>query len=124
MNSPPDPGSPISTDTESPPPEEIQSSSTSTHLGMNLASQLAQFGNAAKRRLPGGGAPGGPSAMREPKTRRRMEQGKGGGNVATAQWDTPKEAGKREERELVDHALVEFLRKGTFCLIGLVPNVN
>ncbi|KAG6833083.1 hypothetical protein H0H87_011494 [Tephrocybe sp. NHM501043] len=113
MNSPPDPGSPISTDTESPPPEEanLQSSSSTGHF-VNFASQIAQtFGSSgAKRRQH---ALGGLSAVREPKTRRRMEQSKGGGSSLAATWDNAgAKEGKRDERDMIDYNLVEYLRKG------------
>ncbi|KAG6839835.1 hypothetical protein C0991_011214 [Blastosporella zonata] len=110
MNSPPDPGSPISTDTESPPPEEINAHliTSTSHLG-HLASQIVQsFVGGAKRRQH---ALGGPSATREAKTRRKMEQARGGGGgPTTVSWDASKD-GKREEKDLADHHLVEFLRK-------------
>ncbi|KAG6885890.1 hypothetical protein C0993_008409 [Termitomyces sp. T159_Od127] len=112
MNSP-DPGSPISTDTESPPPEEINAQpSSSSNFGAHLVNQITQtFAGGSKRRLPGGTSVGGPTVMRDPKMRRKIEQGKGTNvSLANATWDGSKET-KREERELVDHNLVDYLRK-------------
>ncbi|KAG6902241.1 hypothetical protein C0995_002613 [Termitomyces sp. Mi166 len=112
MNSP-DTASPISTDTESPPPEEINAQpSSSSNFGAHLVSQISQtFAGGSKRRLPGGTSVGGPSAMRDPKMRRKIEQAKGASTgLVNTPWDSSKET-KREERELVDHHLVDYLRK-------------
>ncbi|KAG6897128.1 hypothetical protein C0992_003908 [Termitomyces sp. T32_za158] len=112
MNSP-EPGSPISTDTESPPPEETNAHLSPSNFGTHLVSQITQtFAGGSKRRLPGGTSVGGPSVMRDSKMRRKIEQAKGTNvNLANATWDSSKET-KREERELVDHHLVDYLRKG------------
>ncbi|GLB34571.1 hypothetical protein LshimejAT787_0201360 [Lyophyllum shimeji] len=114
MNSPPDPGSPISTDTESPPPEEISPPPSSQTPFQNLASHISQTfaGSGAKRRLPGGSSYGASSSNRDPKSRRRGDlqmtstRTGAGGSI----WEGSKEK-QREERDLVDHGVVEFLRK-------------
>ena len=113
MNSP-DPGSPISTDTESPPAEEINvQPSSGSNLSANLVSHISQtLAGGSKRRLPGGTSVGGPSTMRDSKMRRKIEQGKGTStSLGNASWESSKET-KREERDLVDHHIVDYLRKG------------
>ncbi|KAG6810122.1 hypothetical protein H0H92_013220 [Tricholoma furcatifolium] len=99
----------MSTDSESPPPEEIAQPTSTSNFGA-FASHIAQTfgGGSSKRRLPGGSAFAGASgSSRDPKTRRKMEQSKG--NMSSGAWDSQKEA-KREEKELVDHHIVEYLR--------------
>lgn len=65
-------------------------------------------GNASKRRLPTGSSFAAASA-RDPKSRRRGD---------TRQWegaivkDGSSTGGKKEKDELIDTALVDFLRKG------------
>ncbi|RDB22111.1 hypothetical protein Hypma_010731 [Hypsizygus marmoreus] len=116
MNSPPDPDSPISTDSDSPPPEEIQTQpATSSSHFMSLANQITQSfqaGGASKRRLPGGSSFGASSSNRDTKSRRRgdparLNVGPAGG---AGTWESKGE-GKREEKDLVDHNVVEYLRK-------------
>ncbi|KAF5369161.1 hypothetical protein D9615_009964 [Tricholomella constricta] len=113
MNSPPDPGSPISTDSESPPPEDILPQSSNSPQFMNIARDLTQSfmsGGGSKRRL-GGSTFGGSSSNRDPKSRRRLDVGKsGGGSANPTLWEGSKES-KREERDLVDHNVVDYLRK-------------
>ncbi|KAG5352446.1 hypothetical protein C0989_002282 [Termitomyces sp. Mn162] len=118
MNSP-DPGSPISTDTETPPPEEFNAQSgSSSNFGAHLVSHITQtLAGGSKRRLPGGTSVGGPSTMRDSKMRRKIDQAKGTSmSLTNAAWDSSKET-KREERELVDHHIVDYLRKGALRLL-------
>ncbi|KAF8077574.1 hypothetical protein FPV67DRAFT_1462147 [Lyophyllum atratum] len=116
MNSPPDPGSPISTDTESPPPEEIISQPSDNPHFLNIASHITQslVSGGAKRRLPGGSSFGASSSNRDPKSRRRGDLARTGG-AGGGLWESTKET-KREERDLVDHHVVDFLRKGASLL--------
>jgi len=116
MNSPPDPGSPISTDSESPPPEEVSSQRSGNPNFINIASHITQslVGGGAKRRLPGGTGFGASSSNRDPKSRRRGDLARAGG-VGGSLWESTKET-KREERDLVDHHVVDYLRKGVFSV--------
>ncbi|KDR73713.1 hypothetical protein GALMADRAFT_251521 [Galerina marginata CBS 339.88] len=114
MNSPPDPGSPSPStpSSGSPPPEEVNfQQNTSSYLA-NLTSHIsATFsGNSSKRRLPAGSSFGAASSARDAKTRRRGESGRQ--NTSTT-WEGLKESvgGKKEKDELIDNALVEYLRK-------------
>lgn len=126
MNSPPDPGSPISTESSGSPPAEIEESNFQSSSGpsgyfANLTSQITTaFGvgssGSSKRRLPSG--PGfGSSSARDAKSRKRGDASRSG----TVQWEGSKEAagGKKEKDELIDNALVEYLRKGT-CIFFLM----
>ncbi|KAH9484486.1 hypothetical protein JR316_0003968 [Psilocybe cubensis] len=118
MNSPPDPGSPISTESSGSPPAEMEesnfpSSSGPTGYLANLTSQISTaFGvggsGSSKRRLPSGPGFSGASA-RDAKSRKRGDTSRSG----TTQWEGSKEAigGKKEKDELIDNALVEQLRK-------------
>ncbi|KAF8163677.1 hypothetical protein B0H34DRAFT_333025 [Crassisporium funariophilum] len=115
MNSPPERSSPSSTPSSgSPPPEETNyPPSTSGGYLANLTSHLtATFGgspSSSKRRLPTGPSFGAASSARDPKTRRRGESGRQ--NSSTG-WDGQGLAiAKKEKDELIDHALVEYLRK-------------
>lgn len=118
MNSPPDPGSPSPStpSSGSPPPEEATQPSNPSGF-LNIARDLTQSfaGGASKRRLPGGPSFGASSSNRDPKSRRRGDSARnaGTGGANTAAWDAKGES-KREERELVDTHIVEYLRKGKF----------
>ena len=125
MNSPTDHGSPESSSSGSPLPEEASpvAGSSSSYLS-NFASHITTIGNfssgPSKRRLPQGSSFGAASSTRDPKTRRRErgEPGRpgwekesgGGGNM-----------GKKEPKDdLLDQGLVEHLRKGVLCfLLGI-----
>jgi len=119
MNSPPDPGSPTSStpSSGSPPPEEVNyqpSSGTNTYLS-NLTSHISNtFGgssSASKRRLPAGSSFGAAASSRDAKTRRR---GDTGGRQVPLTWESANKesGGKKEKDELIDNALVDYLRKG------------
>ncbi|KAF8197596.1 hypothetical protein BJ912DRAFT_846159 [Pholiota molesta] len=120
MNSPPDPGSPSPStpSSGSPPPEEeayAANTAGSTNYLANLTTHIgAAFsgsGSSSKRRLPSGAFGSGGSA-RDAKTRRRGESGRAGSTT----WDSGVKdggatGGKKEKDELIDTALVEYLRK-------------
>ena len=115
MNSPPEPGSPISTSSSgSPPPEEIYSSTTTasnylSNLGNQIGAALSNAtSSASKRRLPSGSSFAAASA-RDPKSRRRGDNRQWEGAILKEGSST---GGKKEKDELVDTALVDFLRKG------------
>ncbi|KAF5331004.1 hypothetical protein D9619_005241 [Psilocybe cf. subviscida] len=114
MNSPPDPGSPISTSSSGDTPtEEIYSSTTTTtnylsNLGSQIGAALSNAtSGASKRRLPAGSSFAAGSA-RDPKSRRRGDNRQWEGAIVKEGSST---GGKKEKDELVDTALVEFLRK-------------
>lgn len=120
MNSPPDPGSPSPStpSSGSPPPEEVnfQPAHTGRSYIENLTSQISTAfagGSSSKRRLPTGSFGVGSSA-RDAKTRRRGESSRQ--NPTSTVWEGMKEAtgGKKEKDELIDNALVEYLRKGGY----------
>jgi len=122
MNSPPEIGSPSPStpSSGSPPPEEAYQQTTanaSSSYISNLTSHIgAAFGgqSSSKRRLPTGSSFGAASSSRDTKTRRRgAEPGRTGGGP----WEF-KEAsgGKKEKDELIDTALVEYLRKGEMSI--------
>ncbi|KIM48587.1 hypothetical protein M413DRAFT_81723 [Hebeloma cylindrosporum] len=114
MNSPPEIGSPSPStpSSGSPPPEEayqqIPANASSSYIS-NLTSHIgAAFGaqSSSKRRLPTGSSFGAASSSRDTKTRRRAaEPGRTGGGP----WESS--SGKKEKDELIDTALVEYLRK-------------
>ncbi|KAG5652778.1 hypothetical protein H0H81_003658 [Sphagnurus paluster] len=112
MNSPPDPGSPISTDSESPPPEEISTAQPPSNYALSVRDIGQSILSGAKRRLPTGSSFSVQASSRDPKSRRRIDPGKAGPSTAQSQsqWEAMKEA-KREDRDLVDYAVVDFLRK-------------
>lgn len=116
MNSPPDPGSPSPStpSSGSPPPEEVYPSSVGAGSAGYLANLTSHIGSAfsgssaPKRRLPTGSSFAAGSS-RDPKSRRRGESGRSG----NAPWDGVKDSGgKKEKDELIDTALVDYLRKG------------
>jgi len=115
MNSPPDPGSPSPStpSSGSPPPEEVnfQPNPGSSYLANFTSHISATFsGNSSKRRLPAGSSFGAASSARDAKTRKRGESGR---QNSSAAWEGLKESagGKKEKDELIDNALVEYLRK-------------
>ncbi|KAG5643213.1 hypothetical protein DXG03_001331 [Asterophora parasitica] len=115
MNSPPDPGSPISTDTDSGPEEvfQTQGPSGAPHFITTVARDITQsfISGGSKRRLPGSSNFGASSSSRDPKSRRRLDVGKSGGGAGGASlWEGQKES-KREDKDVVDQHLVEFLRR-------------
>lgn len=124
MNSPPDPGSPVSTESSgSPPPEEIHTQPPSSGYLANLSSHIQTLtSGASKRRHGGGSGYAGSSSSRDPKSRRRGEPGRQGGGLGASQsiaWETGTRAeGKREERDMVDNHLVDYLRKGDSRELG------
>ncbi|KAF9478484.1 hypothetical protein BDN70DRAFT_879920 [Pholiota conissans] len=113
MNSPPDPDSPLSsTSAESPQPEDIIANDpvVPTNYGNQVSSSIAGSVS-SKRRFPSG-AFGSAGSVRDAKTRRRGESGRSGGGSTT--WEGMKEGtsgGKKEKDELIDTAMVDFLRK-------------
>ncbi|CAA7271007.1 unnamed protein product [Cyclocybe aegerita] len=116
MNSPPEAGSPSPStpSSGSPPPEEatFQPNTGASYLS-NLTSQITTaFGgsSSSKRRLPTGSSFGASSSSRDAKTRRKGEPGRSGGSNWPGEL---KETGgsKKEKDELIDNALVEYLRK-------------
>ena len=115
MNSPPDPGSPsVSTPSSgSPPPEEVNTNPSNASRIMDLASHItSSFSGSSKRRLPGGSSFGSSSSNRDHKTRRRGDSGRlAASGGSSANWEGLKE-GKREKEDLIDHQIVEYLRKG------------
>lgn len=120
MNSPPDPDSPSPStpSSGSPPPEEANyNPSGSASQLANIASQIsASFaGNNTKRRLPGGSSFGAAASTRDPKLRRR-------GDTSRANTWEAKDGGKREKEELIDHGLVEYLRKGCVSFSSVFPS--
>ncbi|KAF8912177.1 hypothetical protein CPB84DRAFT_1820841 [Gymnopilus junonius] len=123
MNSPPDPGSPSPStpSSGSPPPEEVnfQPVNAGRSYIENLTSQISTAftggSSSSKRRLPTG--PFG----RDAKTRRRGEASRQ--NTTSAIWDGIKEptGGKKDKDELIDPALVEYLRK--VCMFTASPKI-
>jgi hypothetical protein len=115
MNSPPEIGSPSPStpSSGSPPPEEAYQQTivnTSSSYISNLTSHIgAAFGgqSSSKRRLPTGSSFGAASSSRDTKTRRR---GAEPGRTVGGPWEPS--GGKKEKDELIDMALVEYLRKG------------
>lgn len=84
---------------------------------MNIASHITQSlasGGSSKRRLAGSSF-GASSSNRDTKTRRRGDPARlaAGGSGAGVAWEGSKAEIKREERDLVDNSLVEYLRKGS-----------
>ncbi|KAG6334699.1 hypothetical protein ID866_4398 [Astraeus odoratus] len=136
MNSPPDPGSPISTDTsESPPPDDFQFAANNRDQQRILNVASAQLLNtsttqtptlSSKRRLPVGSSQEGP-ALRDAKSRRREDAASGsrrsavdgqgqhglvtGGPSGSTYYSRADYMSRRDKEELVDTALVEQLRK-------------
>ena len=115
MNSPVDHGSPESSSSGSPPPEEASPVMSGSSYISNFAGHINTIGNfsgPSKRRLPQGSSFAAASSTRDPKTRRR-ERGEPSrpGHVV---WE--KESGglgkKEPKDELLDQGLVEHLRKG------------
>jgi hypothetical protein len=120
MNSPTDHGSPESSSSGSPLPEEPSPVAGSSSYLSNFASHIGNFQGPSKRRLPQGSSFGAASSTRDPKTRRRggergepgrpggweKESGGGGGGGGGG-------IGKKEPKDdLLDQGLVEHLRKG------------
>ncbi|KJA24269.1 hypothetical protein HYPSUDRAFT_539569 [Hypholoma sublateritium FD-334 SS-4] len=115
MNSPPDPSSPSPStpSSGSPPPEEAYPSGTGAGSASYLANLTSHIGSAfsgssaSKRRLPTGSSFAAGST-RDAKSRRRGESGRPG----NPNWDGLKDnGGKKEKDELIDTALVDYLRK-------------
>jgi hypothetical protein len=100
--------------TGSPPPEEIiyqpSGESDKGFLG-SLTSQLTSFaggGSSSKRQRIGGSSYAATSGARDPRSRRRENSGR----ADTGHWDGKGPGGKRDKDELLDQALVDYLRKG------------
>ncbi|TFK36371.1 hypothetical protein BDQ12DRAFT_686799 [Crucibulum laeve] len=119
MNSPD--GSPTSTPSSGSPPNEemnfqLPSNATAASHFINLTSQLANTfsGNGSSKRRHPASSSFMSQSSRDPKSRRRGEPGRvgGGSNWEAGQAGQLKDAmGKREKDELIDHQLVDLLRK-------------
>ncbi|CAL1712493.1 unnamed protein product [Somion occarium] len=109
MDSPVEPGSPVSdSSSDSPPLEETQDALTSAVRSTSAADALNAARMSGAKRRYGGGSHGASSNARDAKSRRREEPGsrKQGG-----QWEgysNLQAMGKKEE--LIDVGLVEHLR--------------
>jgi len=125
MNSPIDHGSPESSSSGSPPPEEVSPvTGGSSNYILNLTSHINNIGSfqgPSKRRLPQGSSFAAASSSRDLKSRRRERErgdssraaGGGGGGGGHIVWE--KESGglgkKELKDDLLDQSLVEHLRK-------------
>jgi hypothetical protein len=128
MNSPPEPGSPSPStpSTASPPPEEAYQTTSTSYLSNLTGHITASFGggqSSSKRRLPTGASFGAAASSRDAKTRRRGAE-PGPGRTAGGPWEFKEPSGgKKEKDELIDTALVEYLRKGiSFYFISQFAN--
>ncbi|KIY42925.1 hypothetical protein FISHEDRAFT_78987 [Fistulina hepatica ATCC 64428] len=98
MNSPPEPASPISSGSDTPPPEPNE-----PQPSKSVRSSAPGGGSFGKRRFPGSGSFASASSTRDPKSRRRDDPRRG-----TA-FDDMKE--RKEKDEMVDVQWVDFFRK-------------
>jgi hypothetical protein len=118
MNSPTDQGSPDSSSSGSPPPEDASPVAGGSSYLSNFASHITTMGSfsgPSKRRLPQGSSFGAVSSTRDPKTRRR-ERGELS-RLGHTTWEKESGGGqvkKEPKDDLLDQGLVEHLRKGVF----------
>ena len=120
MNSPTDHGSPESSSSGSPPPEDSPVTGGSSYIS-NFAGHIntGNISGPSKRRLPQGPSFGAASSTRDTKSRRRerereRERGESG-RSGHAAWEKESGggSGKKEPKDdLLDQGLVERLRKG------------
>ena len=123
MNS--DHGSPASSSSGSPPPEDVSPTTGGSGYLSNFASTIGNFSGPSKRRLPQNSSFGAASSTRDPKTRRRERERGEPSRPGHPGWE--KESGvlgkKEPKDDLLDQSLVEHLRKGAFplaCVFSII----
>lgn len=126
MNSPVDHGSPESSSSGSPAPEDASPVISGSSYISNFASHINTIGNfsgPSKRRLPQGSSFAAASSTRDPKTRRRERERGEPSRAGHTVWE--KESGgmgkKEPKDDLLDQGLVEHLRKGVLRFSFLFP---
>lgn len=122
MNSPIDHGSPESSSSGSPPPEDAPVTGGSSYMS-NFAGHIntiGSFSGPSKRRLPQGSSFAAASSTRDPKTRRRERERERGEPSRAGHTVWEKESGglgkKEPKDDLLDQGLVEHLRKGVLFI--------